>query len=101
MIDSKTGQNNIYIINDGQIQPIIYSDLNEVDPFGTKNYIIYSKLNNGYYRIILFDPKEDKETSLTSNISDDAFYPSAYNNIVLFSLYYKNGEPDIFAIRLP
>lgn len=101
MIDSKTGQNNIYIIKDGQIQPIVYSKLNEVDPFGTKKYIIYSKLTDGYYRIILFDPKENKETPLTLNISDDAFYPSVYNNIVLFSLYYKNGEPDIFAIRLP
>ncbi|KAF2955040.1 PD40 domain-containing protein [Marinitoga sp. 38H-ov] len=99
MIDPKTGQSDIYSY-DKELKPIILSELNEVDPIANDNYIVFSKLKNGYYRITLFDPITKKEEYLTMGISDDAFYPYIYNNIILFSLYYKNGEPDIFAIRL-
>ncbi|MBM7559165.1 TolB family protein [Marinitoga litoralis] len=101
MIDSKTGRSNIYVYDGSKISPIIISELNEVDPIANDNYIVYSKYKNGYYRITLFDPISNNEEFLTMDISDDAFYPYIYNNIVFFSLYYKNGEPDIFAIRLP
>lgn len=101
MIDSKTGQSNIYAYDGSKISPIIISELNEVDPIADDNYIVYSKLKNGYYRITLLDPDTNNEEFLTMDISDDTFYPYIYKNIVFFSLYYKNGEPDIFAIRLP
>lgn len=101
MINPKNGQNDISLFKDNKIIPLINSELNEVDPYGFKNYVVYSKIKNGYYRITLYDIKTKNEIPLTLNISDDAFYPSIYDNIVLFSLYYKNGEPDIFAVRLP
>ncbi|KLO25161.1 MULTISPECIES: TolB family protein [unclassified Marinitoga] len=101
MINPTNGQNNIYMLEKNKIIPLIFSDQNEVDPYVYKNYIVYSKLEKGYYKISLYDIKNKKEFCLTSDIYDDAFYPYAYNNIVLFSLYYKNGEPDIFAVRLP
>ncbi|SHF28366.1 TolB protein [Marinitoga hydrogenitolerans DSM 16785] len=101
MINPKNGQNGIYIFKDNKIKPFISSEFNEVDPISFKNYILYSKLKDGYYRITMYNTETKEEIPLTTTIYDDAFYPFAYNNFILFSLYYKNGEPDIFAIRLP
>ncbi|GAB6189274.1 hypothetical protein JCM30566_10130 [Marinitoga arctica] len=101
IINPKNGQNDISMFKDNEIVPIINSELNEVDPFGFKNYVAYSKLKNGYYRITLYNLETKEENPLSLDFSDDAFYPFVYSNMVFFSLYYKNGEPDIFVIRLP
>ncbi len=92
MINPKNGRNDICVIENHNIKTIISSDVSEVDPFGFGKYIVYSKPKDGYYRITLYNTENNKEIPLTSNISDDTFYPSAYNNIILFSLYYKNGS---------
>ncbi|AEX85179.1 hypothetical protein XO10_03755 [Marinitoga sp. 1135] len=100
MEDPKSGQFGIYEKRKEGIYPLIDTDLNEVDPFGNKDNLVFSRLYKGYYTIILYNNKTKKEIPITLGISDDAFYPSIYNDIVLFSLYYKNGEPDIFAVRI-
>jgi len=96
-----TGDTGIYVINeDKTVSPLIDTQVNETDCWSdSSEYIVYSKLIEGRYKIFLYN---DGQSSIkTPSIDDDCYYPTfdKDRNFIFFTVYYKDKEPDIFAVR--
>lgn len=98
----KDGDSGIYLLeHNGSITTLEDSPFNEFDPIVTSDnkWLIFSSNRDGIYRLWLKNLFSDITYKLTDQETGDAFYPTVFKNIVVFSMYSKS-EPDLWAVSI-
>jgi TolB protein len=100
-IDLETAVTNIYYIDENKkAVPLIKTERNEIDSWSdSSDLIIFSRFENGYYRIFAYENEETR--MITKSLNNDAYYPtySPDKQFIFFTHYYRELDPDIYVYR--
>jgi len=98
----KNGDSGIYLLeSDGKVISLEDSPFNEFDPIITSDnkWLIFSSNRDGIYRLWLKNLSSGIIYKLTNQKTGDAFYPTIFEDTVVFSMYSKS-EPDLWAVSI-